>query len=146
MEWDDVARGLADELPNLPAGALLVLAEAGETARSRYAQFAQGTTELVGYVVVNSFIEAPARASEEGERVIAETGWRRPEPNLGHDNWWMSLPWPATSARYAELGRMVVTALRDGYRIADPGAFRYQAWNEQTSEDLDLPQLGLPRQ
>ena len=145
MAWEALAQGLADVLPDLPAGGLLVISEAGDASRSRYAQFAQGTAELLGYVVVNSFLEAQVRASEEGERLIVEAGWRPPEPNLGHDNWWTSLPWPATAARYAELGRMVVTGLRDGYRIADPGAFRYQAWNEQTGEDLDLPRLGLPR-
>jgi hypothetical protein len=145
MGWDALAQELADVLPNLPAGGLLVVAEARDGGRQRYAQFAQATAELVGYVVVNSFLDAPARASEEGERVIAGIGWRAPEPGLGHDNWWTSLPWPTTAARYAELGRMVVTALRDGYGIADPGALRYQAWNEQTGEDLDLPRLGLPK-
>ncbi|MBC6469161.1 TNT domain-containing protein [Actinomadura alba] len=42
---------------------------------------------------------------------------------------------------------MVVTALRDGYGIADPGEFRYRAWNEKKGNDpFDLPRLGLPRE
>jgi hypothetical protein len=143
MGWEALAQGLADVLPDLPDGGLLVVSEARDGGGARYAQFAQGAAELVGYVVVNSFLDAPARASEEGERVIAGIGWRAPEPRLGHDNWWTSVPWPATAARYAELGRMVVTALRDGYGVADPDALGYQAWNEQTGEDLELPRLGL---
>jgi hypothetical protein len=145
MAWDTFAGGLADELPNLPAGGLLVVSETGEASRSRYAQFAQGTAELVGYVVVNSFLEGQARASEQGERVIMQAGWRPPDPGLGHDNWWTALPWPAPAARYADLGRMVVVALRDGYGLTGPERLRYQAWNEQTGEDIDLPRLGLPR-
>jgi hypothetical protein len=42
---------------------------------------------------------------------------------------------------------MVVTALREGYGIADPGEFRYRAWNEKKGNDpFDLLRLGLPRE
>lgn len=146
VEWDAFAQGLADELANLPAGGLLVISESGEPKRSRYTQFAQGADELTAYVVVNAFLDEQVRASEAGERLIAATGWRPPEPNEGHDNWWTILPWPATAQQYLNLARMVVVALRDGYGIADPGAFRYQAWNEQTGQHLDLRRLGLPTQ
>jgi hypothetical protein len=144
VEWEAFAQGLADELPALPAGGLLVISEPGDPGRSRYTQFAQGTDELAAYVVANAFLDESARASEAGERVIAEAGWRPPAPHEGHDNWWTILPWPATAQHYLDLARMVAVALRDGYGITDPGAFRYQAWNEKTGQDLDLPRLGLP--
>jgi hypothetical protein len=97
------------------------------------------------YVVAGSFLEDPVRASEDGERIIAAAGWRPPEPSAGHENRWTALPWPASTQRYLDLARMVVTALRDGYGISDPGVLHYQAWNDTTGQDLDLPRLGLPR-
>jgi hypothetical protein len=145
MEWEAFTQGLAHELANLPAGGLLVISEFGEPDRSRYTQFVQGTDELLAYIVVNSFLHEQARASDDGERIIAEAGWYPPEPAQGHDNWWVTLSWPATAQEYLNLAQMVVTGLRDGYGIADPAIFRYQAWNEQTGQDLDLPNLGLSR-
>jgi hypothetical protein len=143
-EWKAFAGGLAEELPTLPAGGLLVISEPDAPGRSHYTQFAQGADELVAYVVVNSFLDEQARASAAGERVIAGTGWRPPQPSAGHENWWTTLPWPSSSKQYLALAQMVVSALRDGYGIADPGDFCYQAWNEQTGEHLKLPRLGLP--
>jgi hypothetical protein len=34
---------------------------------------------------------------------------------------------------------MIVTALRDGYGIPDPGVMRYDAWNENTGDDIVAP-------
>ncbi|MCW2897940.1 MAG: hypothetical protein JWO67_205 [Streptosporangiaceae bacterium] len=145
VEWDVFAQALAEELPNLPEGGLVVIAEPGEEKYARYTQFMQREDELWGYVVVNSFLDESARASEEAERIISAAGWRAPEPSAGHDNWWAALPWPATAEQYLHLTQMVVAGLRDGYGIPDPGVFRYKAWNRNTGEDLDFPRLGLPR-
>lgn len=42
---------------------------------------------------------------------------------------------------------MVVTGLRDAFRITDPGSLTYTAWNKNVDErDLHLPLLGLARQ
>ena len=143
MEWDVFGQVLAEELVKLPAGALLVISESGEPKQSRYVQFAQSPSELTAYVVVNSFLKEPARASVKGERTIVAAGWHPPEPSAGHDNWWRTLTWPATAEQYRMLAGMVVTALRDGYGLLDPGALRYQAWNEDTGVDIELPRLGL---
>ncbi|MFE7799422.1 hypothetical protein [Nocardia sp. NPDC057440] len=35
--------------------------------------------------------------------------------------WWIELPWPVNSAVYRQLAAMVVTGLRDAFRITDPG-------------------------
>ncbi|GLZ03003.1 hypothetical protein Acsp03_04700 [Actinomadura sp. NBRC 104412] len=140
MTWEEFASGLAEELAGLPAGALLVVSEPDE--RGRYAQFSQGDAELVAYVVVNSWLPEPARATREGERAIARAGWNEPLPP-GHENWWRTLSWPASSRQYRDLADSVVTALRDGYGIAGPDGWTYQAWNERTGDDLELPRLGL---
>ncbi|MFC5745153.1 TY-Chap domain-containing protein [Actinomadura rugatobispora] len=141
MDWDEFARGLAEEFAVLPAGALLVLSEPGESGR--YAQFAQGPDELVAYVVADSFLSERARATPEGARAIARAGWREPDPSAGHENWWQVLPWPASSRQYRALAESVAAALRDGYGISTPGGWSYQAWNETTGEDLELRHLRL---
>lgn len=145
VEWETFAQGLAEELTVLPAGALVVISEPGEGSRphDRYAQFAQETDRLTAELVGNSYVLEDKRASEEGERAIAAAGWR-PGP-ADHPNWQAELAWPASSRQYQALAEMVVTGLRDGYGIADLGEFRYQAWNEKSGEDIELPRLGLPR-
>jgi hypothetical protein len=146
VEWELFEQGLADELAGLPAGALVVLFESGEGDGGRYAQFVQRPDRLITEVVANSFLEPGERASAEGELAIVAAGWRPPAPSEGRENWWTDLAWPASSEQYLALAGMVATALRDGYGIADPGGFRYRAWNEKKGNDpIDLPRLGLAR-
>jgi hypothetical protein len=144
MEWEVFADGLTTALAGLRSGALVVITEIGEPKRCRYVQLAQSPSELCAYLVVNSFLAEDVRASADGERIIAELGWRPPAPAEGHDNWWYVLPWPATSQGYATVARMAVSGLRVGYGIPGPSSLRYRAWDENTGEDLGLPGLGLP--
>jgi hypothetical protein len=59
-------------------------------------------------------------------------------------NWWVEPPWPMASASYSQLAWMVVTGLRDGFRITDPTTLAYTAWNENAgNRALDRPMLGL---
>jgi hypothetical protein len=141
MTWEEFAEGLAEEFAGLPAGALLVLSEPGD--RGRYAQFAQDEMELVAYVVVNFFVPESAQATPQGEQAIADAGWNPPDGSGLHENWWRTLPWPASSAQYRALADAVVTALRDGYGIASPDGWTYQAWNERTGDDIELTHLAL---
>ncbi|GAA4059366.1 TY-Chap domain-containing protein [Actinomadura miaoliensis] len=145
MDWEAFTVGLAEELANLPAGALVVILEPVETDRQRYVQFAQSSTELFAYVVVNSFLERDeVRATPRGEEVIMDAGWRCPEGM--HENWWQELRWPASSRQYRDLARAIAIALRDGYRIGDISHWRYRAWNEETGDLIELPKLGLARE
>jgi hypothetical protein len=141
MTWEEFARGLAEEFGRLPTGALLVLSEPGEGGR--YAQFAQGDGELVAYVVAGSFLPEPTRATPQGEQAIVQAGWRAPDPSAGHENWWRTLTWPASSQQYRDLADSVAAALRDGYGITAPDGWSYQAWNERTGDDIELRHLDL---
>ncbi|MBT2210797.1 hypothetical protein [Actinomadura sp. NEAU-AAG7] len=146
MGWDEFAEALAEELAVFPAGALVVIKEAAEPRFARYVQFAQRDAELDAGVVANSFLEEAAQCSPEGERVIAEAGWRTRQPTVGHQEWWYALPWPASSGEYRRLTGMIVTAFREGYGIADPGSWRYRAWNEREwNQAISLSRLGLER-
>lgn len=148
MDWAAFAAGLAEELADLSAGTLVVVREAGrEIGQARFAQFVQEDDELAAEVVTNEFLEPQFRASSAGEDVIRRAGWRVPAPHEGHDVWWFTLPWPATSTQYKQLSLMVVKALRDGYEIDDTTLWCYRAWNERKgNESVELPRLGLPRE
>lgn len=147
MEWESFAEALAEELAVLPAGALIVISEPGDGLTGRYAQFVQETDRLVAEVVADSVLEPKQRVSAEGERAITSAGWRPPDRPAGRENWWAELAWPASARQYQALAGMVVTAMRDGYGIPDPGGLRYRAWNEKKGNDpFDLPRLGLPRE
>ncbi|NEW39046.1 hypothetical protein GV794_17255 [Nocardia cyriacigeorgica] len=141
--WTEFAEGLAEELADLPAGAVVKIVEPGPAPR--YAQFRQLDDELWAELVGDHWLAPAARAGSTGGRLIVEAGWHAPDADHGH-NWWVEWPWPQSSARYRQLTSMVVTGLRDGFGIAAVSDLSYVAWNENVGNcALDLPGLGLPR-
>ncbi|MCA2210182.1 TY-Chap domain-containing protein [Nocardia rosealba] len=143
MTWDDFAKTLARELAGLPAGAIVKIAESREERPSRFAQFLQTDAELTAELVDDDRLSAELRAGRQGTTVIRELGWQ-PRDRY-HENWWTRLTWPAPSTDYQRLADMVVGGLRDGFGLATPDSFTYDAWNERRGNSLiELPQLGLP--
>ncbi|KAF0848244.1 TY-Chap domain-containing protein [Nocardia caishijiensis] len=143
MTWDDVATALAGELAALPAGAIVKLVEARAERPSRFAQFLQTDAELTAELIDDDHLAAELRAGRAGNAVIRELGWQPRDRH--HENWWTHLPWPAPAADYRRLADMVVAGLRDGFGVATPDSFTYDAWNERRGNSLiELPQLGLP--
>ncbi|QKG23461.1 hypothetical protein ACTIVE_5104 [Actinomadura verrucosospora] len=130
----------------MDAGTLVVIHEAGrEPEQSRVIQFVQEDTTLIAELAHNDFLDPEFRATPAGEEAIRELGWRPPARELGRDNWWDTLDWPATTAQYRELATMAVLGLRDGYRISSEAPFCYTAWNARKgNEPVHLPLLGLP--
>ncbi|MEV4257570.1 hypothetical protein AB0J52_30805 [Spirillospora sp. NPDC049652] len=142
MEWETFAAELADDLADLPAGALLVISEREEGGR--FTQFAQEDDVLLAYLCDNAFLQPEDQASPEARRVIEAAGWHAPDPGRGQDDWWYRLPWPSSSADYRRLTGMLVTAFRDGYGIPSPEGWTYRAWNEREGNaPLTLPSLDL---
>ncbi|NKY37142.1 hypothetical protein HGA13_29330 [Nocardia speluncae] len=140
-EWPELAAGLADQLAALPAGAVLIIAEA---EGPRYAQFKQFDDRLYAEVVGDSWLDPGKQAGAPGARRLVDAGWQAPGGE--HTNWWIDRPWPLSPAQYRELVAMVFTALRDVFAIAEPADLVYEAWNTEAGDaDLDLPGLGLRR-
>jgi hypothetical protein len=146
-EWDGFTAGLADELLRFGGGSVLVVEEPGEPARSRFAQFFYRSNartggvdndRLVAEVVNGQVLEEPVRPTEDGERAIGGAGWGPLDEGVPYR---YSLAWPATSGQYGDVAHKVVTALRDGYGIADPSGLVYRAWGPEGR--LELPGLGL---
>ncbi|MBO2465247.1 TY-Chap domain-containing protein [Actinomadura violacea] len=146
IDWHGFAGHLAEELARLSAGTLVVIHEAErEIEASRAIQFVQEDARLIAELSHNDYLDPDVWATPAGEEAIRELGWRPPARELGRDNWWDTLDWPATAAQYRELATKAVLGLRDGYRISSEAPFYYHAWNERRgNEPVDLPLLGLP--
>ncbi|MEV6562600.1 hypothetical protein AB0M22_43245 [Nocardia sp. NPDC051756] len=145
--WDQFAEGLARHLAELPAGAVVKIVESDESAEvARYAQFLQSEDTLFAEIVGDEWLDSDRGAGEAGARLLIDAGWQQPDETHS-GNWWRDTPWPIDSATYRRIASMVVTGLRDAFRIADPAAFHYEAWNGNAgNRKLDLPLLGLPAQ
>ncbi|QKG20068.1 TY-Chap domain-containing protein [Actinomadura verrucosospora] len=146
MNWLAFADSLAEELTALEAGTLVVIYEAErEIEQARGIQFVQEDARLIAELSHNDYLDPEVWATPAGEEAIKELGWRPPATELGRDNWWETLDWPAATAQYQELARMAVLGLRDGYRISSEAPFYYNAWNEcRGNETVELPLLRLP--
>ncbi|MFI6997692.1 TY-Chap domain-containing protein [Nocardia sp. NPDC050175] len=143
--WAEFADGLAEQLARLPSGAVVVIGEAPTSSdKSRIAQFRQFDDSVWAQLSGDRWLDPTVQAGEAGRHLIREAGWR--EPDDDHiENWWVELPWPVASAAYRRVAEMVVTGLRDAFRIAGPTALVYQAWNEKSANSaIELPLLGLP--
>ncbi|MCP2343620.1 TY-Chap domain-containing protein [Actinomadura rupiterrae] len=130
MDWETFAAALAGDLAELPEGALVVISE--REGGGRFTQCMQEEDALTAYVCDNVFLKPEDRASAEGERIIADAGWKPRDPAMGDENWSYVLPCPAPAEDYRNLTDMIVTALRDGYGIPSPEGWTYSAWNELT--------------
>lgn len=137
--------GLAHELVALPAGALVVIAEADGVGR--YVQFVQSEDSLYAELVGDAFLAEDNRPTPEARRLISDCGWQHPETSPeGGANWWVELPWPVASAIYRQLASMVVVGLRDALGMTSPTLMTYDAWNSNDgNRPLEMPQLGLGR-
>ncbi|MFF3224972.1 hypothetical protein ACFYV7_19425 [Nocardia suismassiliense] len=144
-DWDQFAEGLAQHLATLPTGAVVKIIESDESAEvPRYAQFLQSDTKLFAEVVGDDWLDSDKGAGEAGARLLAEAGWHQPD-DAHSGNWWFDSAWPIDSAAYQRLATMVVTGLRDAFRVTDLTDFYYEAWNGNAgNRKLDLPLLGIP--
>jgi hypothetical protein len=143
--WEQFAEGLARHLAELPSGAVVKIVESDESAEvPRYAQFLQSDDKLFAEVVGDEWLDEDLGAGTAGGRLLADAGWHQPDEDHS-GNWWHDSAWPIDSAGYRQLASMVVTGLRDAFRISDLSAFHYEAWNGNAgNRKLDLPLLGLP--
>ncbi|MQY08873.1 hypothetical protein ACRB68_69840 [Actinomadura sp. RB68] len=140
------AAALARCLRDLPVGGVVIIEEAGfRSAGKGFTQFRRYPDYLTAEVPGD-----PGPPPSPGARVgaaitqmLTESGWQQQDPDRG-GNRWFELSWPATTSDYQQLATMIVTALRDAFRIPSPDALRYHAWNEgDGNRQLDLS-LGIP--
>ncbi|WP_405167253.1 hypothetical protein OG203_20495 [Nocardia sp. NBC_01499] len=145
-DWAEFAAGLAEELAGLADGAVVKIIQSASISQVRpYAQFRQLDDILWAEIVGDKWLDPAAQAGADGNQLLADAGWQRPDFDHG-DNWWLESPWPMSSATYRRLAASVVTGLRDALRVADPAELVYQAWDENAdNRGIELPLLGLTR-
>nr|WP_222595092.1 hypothetical protein [Nocardia ninae] len=113
--------------------------------RRRFAQFRQLEDMIWAELPGDDSLDPDVQVREAGSRVIAEAGWQHPDADHC-DNWWFELPWPADAGAYRRLASMIVTGLRDAYRVVAPDRLVYDAWNESAgNRKFELPRTGLIR-
>ncbi|MFE3188713.1 hypothetical protein ACFXHA_06860 [Nocardia sp. NPDC059240] len=143
--WDRFEAGLAEQLAELPAGALVVIETRVDTELG-LAQFAQYEDKLVAELGAAGDLDEGAEPNMPGALLASAAGWHRPD-QTDHYNWWVELPWPITTDIYRALAAMAVTGLRDVFHVSSPTRLVYRAWNSSLgNRDLDLPRLGIDRQ
>ncbi|PWD51137.1 hypothetical protein C8046_11265 [Serinibacter arcticus] len=138
--WQDFEVRLASALTDVTDRAILIISSRKEPAR--YVQFAGGPDRLDA--------EAPGVdvVADAAEDVLLAAGWARPD--RWQPNWSSPLEHPAPEAARVDLARRCVAALRDAYRVTNPGELGYTAWREPAGGDpgeaaLEVSALGLPR-
>ncbi|WP_225725497.1 MULTISPECIES: hypothetical protein [unclassified Nocardia] len=143
-DWTEFSEGLANRLAGLPAGAVVIIGEAGvPSEQRRFVQFRQLADRTWIELCGDDSFDPELRVARDMHRWIAEAGWRDRDDDHG-GNWWFEQVWPATSVDYHRLASMVVTGLRDAYQISTPDRLSYDAWNENAgNRTLELPQLGI---
>lgn len=143
-DWIQFADGLARELARLPAGVIVIIADADEHGGDgHYVQFVQSEDGLRAELVGDFHLESAAQPSAQARQLVLDAGWQIPDRKHG-DNWWIDLPWPVSTAVYRALAAMVVTGLRDGLGVSNPDLLLYRAWNDRRgNRPLDLPLLCL---
>ncbi|WP_433562650.1 TY-Chap domain-containing protein [Nocardia sp. CA-151230] len=145
-DWIQFEAGLAEELAMLPAGALITIDTKAPDTEPGFAQFAQSEEKVVAELGAYADLDRDAGAAAPGAAVVLAAGWHPPDGN-DHENWWVELPWPVTTATYQQLAAMVVIGLRDAFHVSSPTRLVYDAWNSNAgNRRFDLPLLGIEKQ
>ncbi|MFD6397894.1 hypothetical protein [Nocardia sp. NPDC060249] len=143
-DWEEFARGLANELAAVPDTTVLVIGEAAPSSSRRFAQFRKTSESVLAELPGNAWLDPESRPDDAGWRAITRAGWRQPDQDHC-DNWWAEFPWPVDTDAYQRLAAITVTGLRDGFGIDSPLTLVYQGWVERAGNaNLHLPGLGIP--
>ncbi|OLT32362.1 hypothetical protein BJF79_36235 [Actinomadura sp. CNU-125] len=143
MQWTEFIETMALEMAGLETGSILIVAEP-KSSGGRYVQCRQLGKQFYAEVVANCFLPDTAHASEEGQRVIADAGWKA-GPEWAEENWSFELNGHKPVSEYRTLATMMATALRDGYGVPDLTGWYCEAWNESNgNEPVELDFLPLP--
>ncbi|WP_306356147.1 MULTISPECIES: hypothetical protein [unclassified Nocardia] len=139
--WAEFTDQLASQLARMPDGVIITLSGAGRSVRYVQAQVLQLEDRIWAEFQGDAKLDDAAALNPS---LMSETGWQLPDRDH-HGNWWVEVPWPASSSIYRQLASMIVTGFRDHHHVPDATALTYFAWNDETGEPfVELPLLGIP--
>lgn len=123
--WEKLTGQLAARLPGLEVDDVVILAASG----NRYTEVAQLKNGLALDAVSNSFLPPEGRLTGEQEQELQNKGWQAPERPF-RQNWWHEVhKWPLHSRDAAAIAELMVSTLRDVYRVADASDIEVRAFN-----------------
>ena len=140
LEWSEFAQRLARELAALPRDTILIVREREEIRH--YVQAMWEPDRLYAEAVSNNFLDGPLLLTPADEEVLTEAGWRPPAPQIS-GNWWTELPPATSSADFALLSDMMVTALRDVQGVRRPAELVYESFRRLGTGLIELTDFGI---
>ncbi len=122
--WEQLTERIAVRLPLLENNDVISLKSAG-----RYTQLIQREDGLNLEAVSNRFLPPGRRLTTDEEQQLRQKGWEPPNPPL-QLNWWRDVKqWPLHSRDSHRIAELLVSTLRDVYRIADPSEIVERSFN-----------------
>ncbi|MFC7530803.1 hypothetical protein [Actinoplanes sp. GCM10030250] len=114
--WEELTEQLAARLPRLEIDDVVILAAPG----NRYTELVQLKNGLALDAVSNAFLPPDGQLTAEQERELQTLGWQPPAGPM-RQNWWHEVgKWPLHSRDAARIAELMVSTLRDVYRVAAP--------------------------
>jgi hypothetical protein len=114
--WEELTEQLAARLPRLEIDDVIILIQ---EAGNRYTQLIQLKNGLALEAVANVALPQDGQLTVEQERELQRKGWQPPE--RPRHNWWHEVnKWPLHSRDAASIAELMVSTLRDVYRVASP--------------------------
>ncbi|MFE3756926.1 hypothetical protein ACFXO9_21705 [Nocardia tengchongensis] len=145
-DWNQFETGLAEQFFLLPAGTLVTIDTKAPDTEPGFTQFAQFEDKVLAELGAYADLDRGAGLNAPAAPLVLAAGWQPPD-QYDHSNWWVELPWPATSAVYRKLAEMVVIGLRDAFHVSSPTRLVYKAWNSKAgNRPVDLALLGIESQ
>jgi hypothetical protein len=114
--WEQLTAELAARLPRLATDDVISL-----KSEDRYTQLIQLHDGLALEAVSNRFLPPESRLSPEQEQQLQHKGWQPPKPPFQLNWWYDANQWPLHSRDADRIAELMVSTLREVYRIADAG-------------------------
>jgi hypothetical protein len=114
--WEELTEQLAARLPRLEIDDVVILAASG----NRYTELVQLKNGLALDAVSNAFLPPDGQLTAAQEQELREKGWQPPERPF-RQLWWHEVDkWPLHSSDAAGVAELMVSTLRDVYRVGSP--------------------------
>jgi hypothetical protein len=114
--WEELTGQLAARLPGLAVDDVIILAASG----NRYTELVQLKNGIALDAVSSSFLPPEGQLTGAQEQALRDKGWQAPERPF-RQNWWHEVrKWPLHSRDAAAIADLMVSTLRDVYRVAGP--------------------------
>jgi hypothetical protein len=123
--WDKMTEQLADRLPWLELDDVIILGAPG----NRYTQIVQLEDKVAVSAVSNAFLPPDGQLTAEQEQQLQALGWQPPNTPF-RQHWWHEVEQaPLYSEEAARIAELMVSTLRDVYRVASPADIELDSFN-----------------